>query len=223
MSVPFTRDEFFDVFRQYNEAVWPMQWVLYASALVALAGILLRRRDSRRAVSLILAALWAWMAIAYHLVFFATINRSAIVFGGLFLIQAGLFGWLGAVGGKLRFRPRIDFAASAGVVLIGYGLVVYPLLNRFSAHPYPESPTFGLPCPTTIFTFGMLCFLERSFPRSILVVPLIWSVIGGSAAFLLGVPQDLALLVAGVASLGLLLQRQHADRWTDASRPRPVR
>jgi hypothetical protein len=55
----------------------------------------------------------------------------------------------------------------------------------------------------------MLCFLERPFPRSILVVPLIWSVVGGSAAFFLGIPQDLGLAAAGIAGLCLLSMRQN--------------
>ncbi len=32
MELPFTQHEFFQVFAAYNEAVWPMQWVLYALA-----------------------------------------------------------------------------------------------------------------------------------------------------------------------------------------------
>ena len=35
MPLLFTRDEFFDVFRRYDEAVWPAQWLLAALALVA--------------------------------------------------------------------------------------------------------------------------------------------------------------------------------------------
>jgi hypothetical protein len=34
---------------------------------------------------------------------------------------------------------------------------------------------------------------------SLTVIPVIWSAIGGSAAFLLGVPADVALPVAGIA------------------------
>ena len=45
----------------------------------------------------------------------------------------------------------------------------------------------------------MLLFLVVPMPRSVFVVPLLWAVVGSTAAFQLGVLQDLGLLVAGVA------------------------
>ena len=49
-----------------------------------------------------------------------------------------------------------------------------------------------------VFTAGMLMFAT---PRSwrLSMVPVMWSVIGGSAAFLLGVSADYALPIAGLA------------------------
>jgi hypothetical protein len=60
------------------------------------------------------------------------------------------------------------------------------------------------PCPTTLFTIGVLAFLVPSSPRSPLVVPVLWCFIGAQAAFLLGVTQDLALIVAGAFGWVLL-------------------
>ena len=53
-------------------------------------------------------------------------------------------------------------------------------------------------CPTTIFTIGVLMFMAAPFPRMLFAAPLLWSLIGGQAAFLLEVPQDLGLLAAGL-------------------------
>jgi Family of unknown function (DUF6064) len=47
-------------------------------------------------------------------------------------------------------------------------------------------------------------------PRWLLAVPLVWSAVGASAALLLGVPEDLGLVVAGVLSLGLMLSTPQA-------------
>ena len=45
---------------------------------------------------------------------------------------------------------------------------------------------FGVtPCPVTIFAFGVLA--AKPLPRLVLVIPLAWSLIGGSAAVLLGI------------------------------------
>jgi hypothetical protein len=43
-------------------------------------------------------------------------------------------------------------------------------------------------------------------PWWLLVIPFAWSLIGGSAAFLLGVPQDWALLVSGLLAAPMLLR-----------------
>jgi hypothetical protein len=57
---------------------------------------------------------------------------------------------------------------------------------------------FGVPCPTTIFTAGILMLARpRIWPLS--VIPVLWSAIGGSAAFLFGVAADLVLPIAGLA------------------------
>jgi hypothetical protein len=57
---------------------------------------------------------------------------------------------------------------------------------------------FGVtPCPVTIFSFGLLLLAIKPLPRLALVIPLLWSLIGGSAAVLLGIPQDWLLLVSG--------------------------
>jgi hypothetical protein len=76
--------------------------------------------------------------------------------------------------------------------------LVYPAINAVSHSTLLRIPTFGVPCPTTIFTAGVLMLaMPRSWSLS--TVPVIWSAIGGSAAFLLGVHADLALPVSGVA------------------------
>jgi len=64
-------------------------------------------------------------------------------------------------------------------------------------------PTFGLPCPTTIFTFGMLAFLRPPYPRYLFVLPLVWVLIASQAAFLFGMVEDLGLLPAGLVGLWL--------------------
>jgi hypothetical protein len=67
-------------------------------------------------------------------------------------------------------------------------------------------PTFGLPCPTTIFTIGILAFMISEYPRSVLVVPVLWCLVGAQAAFVLGVAQDMGLIVAGVVGVVLLIK-----------------
>jgi hypothetical protein len=67
---------------------------------------------------------------------------------------------------------------------------------------------FGVaPCPTTIFTFGLLLWANKPVPVYILVIPLIWSIIGTMAAVSLQVPQDYGLGIAGIVGTVLVIMR----------------
>jgi hypothetical protein len=200
---PFTAGQFFGVFRAYNETVWPAQLLLLLLAVTALGFAAFPRRWSGVGISAILAFLWAWMGLAYHLAFFAAINALAYVFSALSVIASGVFVWQGIVRRRLEFRFARSVRTAVGAVLVVFALAVYPVWSAYAGHNYPAMPTFGLPCPTAMFTIGLLALLVRPYPRSPLVMPLLWCLVGAQAAFLLGVPQDLSLLVA--AAVGTVL------------------
>ncbi len=206
MALPFTVEQFYGVFRDYNAAVWPLQWILVALALSAMVAVLRPRPGSSVAVSAILGLLWAWIALAYHLAFFSRISPAAYGFAAVSAAGAGVFVWQGVVRRRLTFRWAPGPKAAAGATLIAFALVVYPIWSAYAGHPYPTMPTFGLPCPTTIFTIGLLCFAEPPTPRTTLIVPVLWCGIGAQAAFLLGVPPDLGLIAAGLVGVALLLR-----------------
>jgi hypothetical protein len=201
--LPFTTDQFFGVFRTYNEAVWPAQFVLVALAVMALAAIALQRPWSDRAVAAVLAILWAWLALTYHLVFFASINPLAYVFAAASGAGALAFAWHGVIRHRLHFRIVRSVRAASGLALVVFALIAYPAWSVHAGHGYPAMPTFGLPCPTTLFTIGVLALLVAPYPRSPLVVPVLWCLVGAQAAFLLGVQPDLGLLAA--AAVGVFL------------------
>ncbi|MGD8711115.1 MAG: DUF6064 family protein [Ectothiorhodospiraceae bacterium] len=217
MALPFGIDEFMGVFAAYNSAIGPMPLVLGLTALVAAIVACTRLRHGGRVVSALLAVLWAWTGIAYHIAFFTRINTAAYVFGSVFLAQALVFMWTGVVHGRLRFQVNAGARGIAGALLMTYGLVVYPLLGFAFGHIYPAMPTFGAPCPTTIFTIGLLFWAVDPWPRHVLLLPILWSAIGGTAAFQLGVPEDYGLLAAGAAALGLLIHRTVRGRSAAAS------
>ena len=95
-------------------------------------------------------------------------------------------------------------AAPTIAALIVFALVVYPVWSACAGHPYPAAPTFGLPCPTTIFTIGLLCFAVPPTPRSPLIVLLLSCLAGTQAAFFLGVQPDVGHFAAGAVSVALL-------------------
>ena len=196
VRLPFTRDAFFDLFAAYNRALWPAVAALWAVSVLASAWFLRSRRPNDRWMSGLLAVQWIWSAV-YHFAFFTRINPAAWLFGAIFIMQAALLLWLGVIRSRLRFASSRTAWNRIGWFLVAYALL-YPAINIFEHGGLLTVPTFGLPCPTTIFTAGFLLLAaERS--RALAIIPIIWSVVGGSAAFLLGVSADYALPVAGAA------------------------
>lgn len=204
MKTPFTLQQFLDVFKAYNETVFPGQLVLYALAIILLVLVGRRAPNADRYSNAILAFFWLWMGFVYHLVFFTTINKAAYGFGSLFIIQSGLFLYYGISRHCLAYRFSRSLYSIAGIFLIAYALIFYPLIGYFSAHAYPYAPTFGLPCPTTIFTIGLLLSNDEKLPVPVMIIPILWSILGFFAAFSFGIREDLVLPLAGLL---LLLSR----------------
>jgi hypothetical protein len=223
MQLPFTREQFFDVFAAYNATLWPVVLALWiASAVLA---VLLARRWSPaadRAVSTFLAIHWAWSALAYHAAFFAAINPAAWLFAALFLVEAALLAWWGTIRGSLRFGGEPSAWTPVAWVLVAYALV-YPAINAAQHGTFVRIPAFGVPCPTTIFTAGLLMLASPRMP-ALTIVPILWSAIGGSAAWLLGVHADYALPIAGAAlAVSLLSPRRRARPRSTTGSESPAR
>ncbi len=212
MKTPFTADQFIDVFTDYNISVFPLQLLFYVVAFIAIYSAIKPNGKSNLVISTILSFFWLWMGIVYHLLYFSTINKAAYLFGALFILQGILFFIPGIFRNQLSFKFRSDKYGMTGIVLVLYALAVYPILGYFMGHYYPSAPTFGLPCPTAIFTFGLFLMSDKKFPLAILIIPFAWSIIGFSAAFNFGILEDLGLLFAGLIACTMLVIRNRTFR-----------
>ena len=205
--VPFTASEFLDVFAAYNQALWPlvaMLWVLTALVMVA---ALARASALPMPVRLLLAVHWLWAGLVYHALFFTAINPAAWLFAAMFVTQGVMLVMFpsGQRAGTIRSGSVRRVVSS---VFVLYGLL-YPAIAWADGFDYPRMPTFGVPCPTVVLTIG---FLISSSTHSIRLsaIPIAWSFIGGTAAWLFGVHADLALPAAGLMLTGdLMFRRSH--------------
>jgi hypothetical protein len=221
MHLPFTKEQFFDLFSAYNGALWPAVVVLWAASVLAAISLLVDRRSHDRWISGLLAVHWGWAAVAYHVAFFTRINSAAWLFAAMFLLEAAFFFWSGVIKGSLSFASTRTVWTPFGWLLVVYGLA-YPLINSVAHDSILRIPTFGVPCPTAIFTAGLL-LLAPSGPKTLALVPILWSAIGGSAAFLLGVGADYALPVAGAALAVFEMRRARMFSMDDRHlRHRPI-
>lgn len=202
--LPFTREQFFEVFAAYNAANWPTAILAYPLALVALIFAWRGTSNAGRVVGAILALMWGWVGLVYHGLNFGQVNPIARAFAAAFLVQAALFAIPIARVRSMEFGPRSPLRAFAGAVMAIYAMVAYPLIGLAVGERYPAMPLFGVaPCPLLIFTFGLMLWDVRA-RWWLWIVPLLWSVIGGSAAILLSIPQDWALPMSAALSLFII-------------------
>lgn len=199
--LPFNQHEFFDLFERYNEAIWPLQVFAYVLGVISVLATPSSQRFAGAICLSSLALLWGWTGVGYHWVFFSSINPIAPVFGAAFVSQALILAFA-AIRRPPQFSARSNVMTMAGWGLIAYAAVFYPVLNTWLGHPYPGGPSFGVtPCPLVIFTFGVLLLSSWRVSWIMFIVPCAWSVIGGSAAFLLDVVPDLAMPISAVLAL----------------------
>lgn len=205
MNLPFTTEQFLDVFGLYNTSVWPSQVILILLALAAIFFSAYQSKASSPIISIVLTVLWLWIGIIYHYVFFTSINKAAYGFAVIFVLQGLLFLYFGIVKNSLNFSYTNKVRTIIAILLFLYSLIFYPLLGVAFGHSYPRFPTFGLPCPTTIFTIGLLLLIEAKIKRWLIIIPVIWSFIGFTAALKLGILQDIGLLVSAIVVLSYIL------------------
>jgi hypothetical protein len=211
--VPFTREVFLGLFQQYNAAVWPGQLAAYLLGILILLAAVRWHRGSGPLIAAALAAAWVWNGVAYHMVHLATLVWAAWAFGALFVLQGLLFLIAGVLRDRLAFRFEGGVLGWCGIGMALFAMAAYPLLAVLGGQGWARMPPFGLaPCPTTIFTFGVLLLAEPPVPLHLLVILVLWSVIGGSIAWVLGIPQNLALPAAAVLAVVLAVGKNRLSR-----------
>lgn len=203
--MPFTNEEFLNVFEVYNNSVFPIQILFNVLALTCVLLILKSSRLSNKIINGTLSILLLWTGLVYHIMFFAKINGAAYLFGILFILQACIFFYIGVIKDNFRYNVRKDWIGVTGWILIAYALIIYPILGYSFGHGYPQQPTFGLPCPTTIFTFGILLFTSEKIKWQYIVLLLLWSFLGVSAAIKMRILEDIGLVIAGILSFSIIV------------------
>ena len=219
MNIPFSVEEFMNVFCRYNSDFAYMPVTMYVLGAAVLVLLFRSAPGGNRIISGILAFLWIWMGAVYHLVYFSSINRASLGFGVLVILQGLVFLLFGTLLGRIDFRPVPGFRGAAGTLFLIYALVLYPLLGHLLGHVYPASPLFGMaPCPTTIFTFGLLLLTRGRIPLYVALIPFLWALVGLSAAVNLHIYEDFGLIIAGTTGAVILITGNRKFRTNTSER-----
>lgn len=215
MKMPFTINQFFEVFEKYNTSIFPFQWIILVLGIVCFAALIKPGFIKDRAIITFLGFLWIWNGLVYHYIFFSPINKASYVFGTLFIVQGILFMIQASGKNKIAFDNSTDFQKIIGFTLIVFGLIVYPLISWVENGFNYSVISLGLPCPTTIVTFGFLIHSTNKLPAYLLIIPALWSVVGLSAALNLGIIQDYMIIIAAGLTITYELFRKKGIKITE--------
>lgn len=208
MQLPFTQTQFLDVFAAYNRVVWPVIIIMYILAALAVYGLFRSAQVWTKVIMYVMAAMWVFTGAVYHIGFFSRINPVAVMFGAIFLFQGFVFFTNGSLKRRLSIQATNSLECYIGGLFMIYAAIIYPILGVLGGHGWPRSPMFGVtPCPVTIFTFGLLLMVRGRVSMSVVTIPLVWSLIGGTATVKLGIREDFGLLVAGIVGTALIYMK----------------
>jgi hypothetical protein len=209
---------FFDLIRSYNTTIWPMHVLTIVLGVAAVILALRKIRGSDKMIAAILALLWLWSGVVFLVIFLGSWTPTFFGFavpgfgylsGVLFVMQGGIFVYFGVLRSSLSFKPSADVQGVIGTVMVGYAVVVYPIIGWATGHPYPGYPVFGTAaCPVTIFTIGMLFWTNRPMPPFTPIIPMVWGLAGILAVLSIKVWADAGLFIAGM--LGVVILRRNA-------------
>lgn len=208
MKTPFTTEQFFEVFEKYNSSIFPLQWIILCIGIVFLFLLHSNSIFKGKIIGSFIGLLWIWMGYAYHISFFTEINKAAWSFGSVFILQGILLLIHSVITSRIDFNFTPNVNGYLAYFFIIFGLIIYPLISYFSEGSLERTISLGLPCPTTILTFGFFMLTVNKFPKYLLIIPSLWAVIGLSAAYNFGVYQDVMILLAAIVANIFILQRK---------------
>jgi hypothetical protein len=196
----FSARTYYRLFELYNAAVWPAQIVTLALGLAILILMIRGAAWSGRAVANILAALWLFVAWAYMLERYDTINWAARYFAIGFAVQAALLVWTGVVRNRLRFDAG-GITGKIGLALFLYALAIHPLVPPLTGRPWTQAEIFGLaPDPTAIATLGILVASARTTPL-LFAIPFLWCLFTSLTLWTMESPEAPAAVLLGLLAL----------------------
>jgi len=201
MLPTFTLSQFLEMISRYNLTIWPLQLVAYGLGLLAVLLAIWSTQHSGKIIFAILALFWLWNGMVFNLAYFSPLYPMALVFVFLFVMEAVILVFAGVFKGRFTFRLKVDIYGVVGALLVVYSMAGYLAIEALLGRGYPSSLPFGLaPCPTTVFTLGILLWSEKKPAWYILAIPILYS-LSGVIPIWKGIIEDIGLVASGLTML----------------------
>lgn len=202
----FAPHTYYRLFELYNDALWPGQFLALAVGAAIFALLLRRRAERSRAVPAILAVSWLWVAWAFLLTRYDTINWAAKYFAAAFVLQALLLIAI-SLRRRAHLTPSSDTKNRFGLALFLFALAVQSLLGPLLfGRLWTQVEIFALaPDPTAVATLGVLLLSVRGRAAWLLMpFPLLWCAISAATLWTMGSPEAWVMTIVPAATLGCI-------------------
>lgn len=201
----FTYDTVVRVFGSYNDSIWPMQVIAYLLVFAVWFVAARKTKYSDRIIAAILAFFWLWVGTKFWLPFGANVPLFNLV-GALFIFQGILF-LIGVVKPSVTYRFEENAFSYMGIALMLYAMVGFPVGALLMGRVYPQMGIVGMfPCPTVLFTCGLLLCTRGKLAKYMLAIPLLWG-IAGMYWTTLGLFEGAGLTVGTLTAVAMIVYR----------------
>lgn len=144
----------------YNQAFWPQPLAVTLVAAAAWVATAWRLPRADRFVLLALAAMWCWVAWAFHWQRLQQIHLAAPYLAGAAALQGALLGAAALLAWRAAPREGIPAVRAAGLVLAFCAIAGYPWVGLLFGRPLAQAEMIGwMPDPTALGTLGLVLAL----------------------------------------------------------------
>ncbi|MCX4191486.1 DUF6064 family protein [Methylophaga sp. OBS1] len=201
--IPFTADIYFRLLERMSESYWPLQLL---TMILGMVSVWLALHQRARIVSLLMAPLWAFVAVAFFIQLYAELNWAGRYMAYAFFIQAGLLltAFLSPGFNSSPGNAVVTFLAS---IIALSGLIGLPVAGLLMTGNWWQAEVFGVfPDPTSVTTLGLALVLFRGWRSWLMtLIPILWLSYSGLTLWALDIPTAIMLFVTvGLALIGLV-------------------
>lgn len=205
----FSPKTYYRLLELHNAATWPGHLLAIVLGCVILFLVARPGAARERILATILAACWLWVAWAYLLARYATINWAARYFAMAFAVEAILLIVFNVVAGRLSINRKERLP---GMALLVFALAIQPLLGPLLGRPWTQAESFGVtPNPTVVATLAVLALSTHWSRWLLLAIPALWCLIAGLTEWAMASPEAWVMPLAMAVAVVLTVRNSPAE------------